>query len=165
MWVMVTPCTPLHDYKGGGGGVTIYWDTPLLINKIVKLNKNSIMIWNATEQTAQIIDVTVPQYYNVVSATANKITKYKDLQIKIQKFWSLKKLLLCRLWLVHWGLHVAALRRTWQISPIMCQKEYYRRLHCWVQHIFYRIYYLRFNYRHTKYNMMDLALNCLPTHL
>ena len=33
----------------------------------------------------------LPQDYNVVSATANKITKYKDQKIKIQKFWNLEK--------------------------------------------------------------------------
>ena len=42
---------------------------------MVKLNKPYIVIWNATEQTAQLIDVTVPQDCTVVIATANKITK------------------------------------------------------------------------------------------
>ena len=64
---------------------------------MVKFNKPNILFWNATEQTAQLIDVTVPQEYDVVSLTANKINKYKDLEIEIQKFWNLKNLLLCRL--------------------------------------------------------------------
>ena len=68
---------------------------------MIKFNKPNILFWNATEQTAQLIDVTVPQEYDVVSLTANKINKYKDLEIKIQKFWNLKNLLLCRLWLVN----------------------------------------------------------------
>ena len=72
------------------GKVTIYWDTPLLTDKIMKSNKPDIMIWNTMEQTAQLIDVTAQHYYNAVSATANKITKYKDMQIEIKKFWNLK---------------------------------------------------------------------------
>ena len=67
------------------------------MDKMLNFNKPDIVIWNATVRTEQFIDVTLPQYYNMVSATANKITKYKDMQIKIQKFWNLKKLLLCRL--------------------------------------------------------------------
>ena len=42
---------------------------------MVKFNKPDSVIWNATEQTSQFIEITVPQDYNVVSATANKITK------------------------------------------------------------------------------------------
>ena len=71
--------------------VTIYWKTRLLTDKRVNFNKPDIVIWNATEHTAQLIDVPLPQDYIVVSQTANKITKYKDLKIKIQKFWNLEK--------------------------------------------------------------------------
>ena len=43
--------------------------------KMLNFNNPDIVIWNASVRTAQLIDVTQPQYYNVVSATANKITK------------------------------------------------------------------------------------------
>ena len=81
----VTPCIPLHDYEGAG---KIYWETPLLADKMVKFNNPNIVIWNSTEQKSHLIDAPVPQNYSVVSATANKITKYKDLKIEIQKFWN-----------------------------------------------------------------------------
>ena len=55
----------------------------------MKFNKPKIAIWNAKEQTANLIEVTAPQNYNVVSAIDNKMTKYKDLQIEI-KNWNLK---------------------------------------------------------------------------
>ena len=51
----------------------------------MKFNKPKIAIWNAKEQTANLIEVTAPQNYNVVSAIDNKMTKYKDLQIEIKK--------------------------------------------------------------------------------
>ena len=63
------------------GEVTIYWDTPLLMDKMVKFNKPNIVICNSIEQTAQFIDVIFPQYYKMVSAMANKVTKYKYLKI------------------------------------------------------------------------------------
>ena len=76
---------------------------------MVNFNNPDIFIWDATEQTSRLIDVTVPQDYNVVSTTANKITKHKDLQIEIQNSGTWKKLLLCWLWLVNLGLHVTSL--------------------------------------------------------
>ena len=66
------------------GMVTIYWYTPLLTDKMVKFKNPDIVVWNATEEISQLIDVTFPQDYNVVIATATKITKYKYLQIEIK---------------------------------------------------------------------------------
>ena len=57
------------------GEVTIYWGTPLLNDKMAKFSKYDIVIWNDTESTAQFIDITDPQDYNVVITTSNKITK------------------------------------------------------------------------------------------
>ena len=61
---------------------------------MVKFKNPDIVVWNSTEQTAQFIDATFPQDYNVVSTTANKITKHKDLQIEIQNSGTWKILLL-----------------------------------------------------------------------
>ena len=58
---------------------TISWYTPLLTDKMVKFNKPNIVIHNATEHTAQLIDVKSPQDYNVVSASTNNIKKLKYL--------------------------------------------------------------------------------------
>ena len=62
-------------YTTTKGEVKIYWGTPLFTNKMVKFSMHDIVIWNDTEQTAQFIDRTAPQDYNMVSATANKIIK------------------------------------------------------------------------------------------
>ena len=58
---------------------------------MVKFNNPDIVIWNTTEQTAQLIDITFPKYYHVVSTTANKITKYNDPTIETQTCWNLEK--------------------------------------------------------------------------
>ena len=68
------------------GKVKVFWYTALLRDKMAKFNNRDIVIWNATEQTANMINVTVPQYYNVVSTTTNKRTQYKYLKIDILKF-------------------------------------------------------------------------------
>ena len=42
----------LYARISSGGGVTINWANPFLMDKIVKFDKPDIMIGNATEQTA-----------------------------------------------------------------------------------------------------------------
>ena len=130
------------------GVVKIYWYAPHLTYKMVKFNKPVIVIYNDAKHTVQLIDVIVPQYYTVVIATANKITKYKDLQIEIQDSETCKRLLLCRLWLVNLGLHVTALQITWLLSSILPQKIFYRRLNYWSQYNIYRTSNLKFKYRY-----------------
>ena len=39
-----------------------------------------------------IVDVAIPVCQNVVSKEAEKITKYRDLEVEIQKCWNLKKI-------------------------------------------------------------------------
>ena len=68
------------------GKVKAFWYTALLRDKMAKFNNRDIVIWNATEQTTNMINVTVPQYYNAVSTTTNKRTQYKYLKIDILKF-------------------------------------------------------------------------------
>ena len=92
---------------------------------MVKFNKPDIFLWNDIEEIAQFIYLSVPQDYNVVSVTADKITKHKDLQIEIQNARSCKNLLLWRLWLVNLVLHVTYLQWTWQISLMIQQQELY----------------------------------------
>ena len=51
---------------------------------MVKFNIPYIVIWNSAEELAHFIGFMVPQDYNVISVTADKIIKYKDLQIEIR---------------------------------------------------------------------------------
>ena len=57
---------------------------------MAKFNKPDIVIWNYTEQNSQWVDVALPQDYDAVSATPNKITKYKNLRVRNKTFWNLK---------------------------------------------------------------------------
>ena len=50
---------------------------------MVKFNKPDIVVWDAEKKNAQLIDMSVPQDYNIVKVTAGKITKYKDLAIEL----------------------------------------------------------------------------------
>ena len=65
------------------GQITIYWELPILTDKMVKFNKPDIVVWDAEKKNAQLIDMSVPQDYTIVKVTAGKITKYKDLAIEL----------------------------------------------------------------------------------
>ena len=65
------------------GQITVYWYLPILTDKMVNFNKPDIVVWDAENQNAQLIDMSVPQDYNIVKVAAGKITKYKDLAIEL----------------------------------------------------------------------------------
>ena len=55
-------------------------------------NRPDIIIHDRTNQNAILIDVAVPVDNNVIKKTAKKHTKYRDLEIELQKCWGLKKI-------------------------------------------------------------------------
>ena len=48
-------------------------------------------MWDSDKQSAKLIDMSVPQDYDMVSVTAGKITNYKYMLIEIKKCWNLKE--------------------------------------------------------------------------
>ena len=72
-------------------GITVMWDMSITTDKKVLHNKPDIIIHDRNKRTCIICDVAVPVCYNVVSKTAEKITKYHDLEIELQKCWNLKE--------------------------------------------------------------------------
>ena len=49
-----------------------------------------IIIKDTKTKTCLIIDVAIPSDYNILQKEAEKLTKYKDLEIEIKRMWSLK---------------------------------------------------------------------------
>ena len=62
------------------------------MDKKVGHNKPDIVIHNEEKRECTIIDVAIPVCQNIVRKEAEKITKYRDLEIKLQKCWNLKKI-------------------------------------------------------------------------
>ena len=67
------------------------WDSYLIMDKKVVHNRTDIVIHDTIKRDCKIIDVAIPACQNVMKKEAEKITKYRDLQIKLQKCWNLKK--------------------------------------------------------------------------
>ena len=73
------------------GNKIIMWYVAIPTDINVKCNRPDITINNTEKRTCVFIDVIVPEYRNVVRKEAEKIVKYRDLEIKVQKFWNLTK--------------------------------------------------------------------------
>jgi len=54
------------------------------------INKPDVIIRDNEERTCMLIDVAIPGGRNVIKNEAEKILKYKDLTIEIQRMWNVK---------------------------------------------------------------------------
>jgi hypothetical protein len=59
-------------------------------DRTIPNNKPDIIIHNDKQGTCTLIDVTIPEYRNVIKKEAEKILEYKDLIIEIQCMWNVK---------------------------------------------------------------------------
>jgi hypothetical protein len=74
------------------GDTTITWDLKIITDKSLEHNRPDIVLHNKKEGWAQILDIAVPYDTNVVSKTAEKITKYRDLEILLKQNWEVRKI-------------------------------------------------------------------------
>jgi len=59
-------------------------------DKTIKANKPDIIIKDKQEKTCMLIDMAIPSDWNTSVKVAEKLSKYKDLEIEITKMWGLK---------------------------------------------------------------------------
>ena len=73
----------------GSNNVTILWDFPINTDRTIKANRPDIVVKDRKAKTCLLIDMSVPSDKNVPVKTFDKLSKYKDLEIEIQKMWKL----------------------------------------------------------------------------
>ena len=66
---------------------TILWDMPIQTDKEIKANRPDIVVKNKKERTCQLIDMSVPIERNTSLKVTEKLSKYKDLEIEIERMW------------------------------------------------------------------------------
>ena len=69
---------------------TILWDFGINTDRRVPANRPDIIIKDKTEKMCYLIDMAVPGDNNVVAKEYEKRSKYKDLEIEIQRMWKMK---------------------------------------------------------------------------
>ena len=70
--------------------MTILWDSPVITDRHVPCNKPDIVIQEKKSDRYQIIDVAIPNDYNIQKKATEKMSKYVDLQIEHQRIWHTK---------------------------------------------------------------------------
>ena len=68
---------------------TILWDMPIQSDKEIKANR-PVVVKDKKEKTCLLIDMSIPTERNTSLKTMEKLTKYKDLEIEIDKTWGMK---------------------------------------------------------------------------
>ena len=69
---------------------TILWDFPIHTDRTIQENKPDISIKNHKEKAYKLIDFTFPMDINNSAKEFEKLSKYKDLQIAVERMWQLK---------------------------------------------------------------------------
>ena len=73
-----------------GGKVTILWNQTVQTDRTIHNNKPDIIIRDNEKGTCMLIDVAISGDRNVIKKEAEKILKYKELTIEIQRMWDVK---------------------------------------------------------------------------
>jgi len=74
-----------------GGKLTILWNQQVQTDRTIPNNKPDIIIRGNEKRTCMLIDVAISGDRNVIKKEGEKILKYKDLTIEIQRMWNVKK--------------------------------------------------------------------------
>ena len=73
-----------------GSKVTVLWNQQIQTDRTIPNNKPDIIIRDNEKGTCMFIDVAISGDRDVIKKEAEKILKYKDLTIEIQRMWNVK---------------------------------------------------------------------------
>lgn len=71
-------------------GITVMWDSPIQTDRTIPANRPDIVIYDKKKQMCLLIEITVPDDGNIITKENEKLNKYKDLEIEIQRMWHTK---------------------------------------------------------------------------
>ena len=84
-WYKHQPCVVAENKD-----ITILWDMPIHTDREIKANRPDIVIRLKKEKISLLIDISVPSDRNTSLKVAEKLGKYKDLEIEISRMWDTK---------------------------------------------------------------------------
>ena len=73
-----------------GDNVTLLWDFPIRTDRTIQTNSPDIIVKDIKEKTCLLIDMSIPTDQNISAKEFDKLSKYKDLEIEIQRMWKLR---------------------------------------------------------------------------
>ena len=78
-----------NTYIGKFANITI-WDFPINTDRTIQANRPDIVIKNYKSKKCFLIDMMIPRHRNISVKEFDKLSKYKDLQIEIERMWQPK---------------------------------------------------------------------------
>ena len=66
------------------------WDYSVHTDKTITANRPDIIIKDTSKKTCLLLDISIPSDRNTSLKIYEKISKYKDLEIEIEKSWKIK---------------------------------------------------------------------------
>ena len=70
------------------------WDMPVNTDRIITANRPDINVKDSMNSTCKLIDITVTSDRNIALKEIEKKSKYKDLELEIQRMWYMKTVLI-----------------------------------------------------------------------
>ena len=69
--------------------VTVLWDMPISTDRELKANKPYKVVKDHQSKACYIIDISAPSERNMALKEVEKLSKYKDLEIEINRMWNM----------------------------------------------------------------------------
>ena len=73
-----------------GENITILWDFSINTDRAIQANRPDVVIKYHKNKTCFLVDMAIPTDRNISIKEFDKLSKYKDLQIEIERMWHLK---------------------------------------------------------------------------
>ena len=66
------------------------WDVPVITERTIIANRPDVVLRGKTESTCLMIDIATPDDSNFNTKETENLSKYKDLQIKVNRTWNVR---------------------------------------------------------------------------
>jgi hypothetical protein len=70
--------------------IVIMWDFPIITDRTINANRPDIVYHNKNTRECLLIDVAIPDDNNIALKESDKLSKYRDLEIEINRMWKAK---------------------------------------------------------------------------
>ena len=74
--------------------ITIMWDMPVNTDRTITASRPDIIVKDSVNSTCKLIVMTVPSDRNIALKEIEKKSKYKDLELEIQRMWHMKTIVI-----------------------------------------------------------------------
>lgn len=71
--------------------IKIFWNHPIITDRPIAHNRPDIVLIKKEQQSAWLIDISIPMDENIRKSYVEKVSKYKDLRHELKELWRLRE--------------------------------------------------------------------------